>query len=252
MTKIQIDSNGKAIMLNNKALEASEGVTPTGTISITENGTYDVANYASADVYVEGGESSVGIPREVTGNGTLQQPRQSFTFTLPSNVVNIGERCLYYAFYNSSGLITVDLYNLVSITGNSACEDAFYGCSNLLRVDLSNLESITSQRACANMFWNCTRLTSISFPKLKILTGSNACGNMFNGCTRLTSVSFPALTSTSFGSQTTQFNNMLLKVSGCTVHFPSNLQSVIGGWSSVTSGFGGTNTTVLFDLPATE
>ena len=44
---------------------------------------------------------------------------------------------------------------------------------------------------------------------------------------------------------------MLQGVSGCTVHFPSNLQSVIGSWSDVTNGFGGTNTTVLFDLPST-
>ena len=45
---------------------------------------------------------------------------------------------------------------------------------------------------------------------------------------------------------------MLSGVTGCTVHFPSNLETVIGDWSSVTSGFGGTDTTVLFDLPSTE
>ena len=44
---------------------------------------------------------------------------------------------------------------------------------------------------------------------------------------------------------------MLRGVTGCTVHFPSNLEAVIGSWSDVTNGFGGTNTTVLFDLPAT-
>ena len=44
---------------------------------------------------------------------------------------------------------------------------------------------------------------------------------------------------------------MLNGVTGCTVHFPSNLKSLMMYWSDVTRGFGGTNTIVLFDLPAT-
>ena len=80
---------------------------------------------------------------------------------------------------------------------------------------------------------------------------------MFFGCVGITSISFPSLSSTSFpgsGSSSTFknfFNDMLSGVTGCVVHFPSNLQSVIGSWPDVTAGFGGTNTTVLFDLPAT-
>jgi hypothetical protein len=101
-------------------------------------------------------------------------------------------------------------------------------------------------------FFGCTGLTSIDLSSLTIVSGGQAMNFAFQGCSLLQTLSFPSLNSNSFGSNTNQFNNMLSGVKGCTVHFPSNLQSVIGSWTSVTSGFGGTNTTVLFDLPATS
>ena len=65
-------------------------------------------------------------------------------------------------------------------------------------------------------------------------------------------ISFPALTSTGVGAENKQnFDDMLIDCENVTVHFPSNLQSVIGNWTCVINGFSGTNTTVLFDLPAT-
>ena len=102
----------------------------------------------------------------------------------------------------------------------------------------------------ASAFQGCKNLTSVDLSSLTTISGMGMYRAFYN-CTSLKSLSFPALTSTSFGSYTNQFNSMLSGVTGCTVHFPSNLQSVIGSWSDVTAGFGGTNTTVLFDLPAT-
>ena len=120
----------------------------------------------------------------------------------------------------------VDLHNAEKI----ALPSSFAGLSSFEAIDLSSAEDLTTARA---------------------LGGTASIGGAFAG-TSITTVSLPALKSTSFGSATNQFDYMLKNVTGCTVHFPSNLQSVIGSWTSVTSGFGGTNTTVLFDLPATS
>ena len=167
---------------------------------------------------------NAGIVREISPQGVYKMPSTSFTFTLPSEAINVGDYGLYFAFQNCAGLTSVDLSDLTTISGYYGMSYAFYDCKGLTSVDLSNLTTVRGYYGMSNAFQNCTSLQVLSFP---------------------------SLTSTSFGSYTNQFSNMLSGVTGCTVHFPSNLQAVIGSWSSVTSGFGGTNTTVLFDLRAT-
>ena len=154
-------------------------------------------------------------------------------------------------FGSCASLTSVDLSSLTTISGSSGCQQMFSGCTSLTSVDLSSLTTISGSSGCSMMFSG-TGLTSVELSSLTTLSGSAGCQQMFLGCTQLTTLSFPALTSTSFGSYTNQFNYMLSGVTGCTVHFPSNLQSVIGSWSDVTAGFSGINTTVLFDLPATN
>ena len=177
-----------------------------------------------------------------------------------------------YAFQGCSELTTVDLGALTNVTGRYALQRAFQDCPKLTTVNLSNLTTVSGINVCGYMFYNDTSLTSIDLSKLTTLDygqymfagctslttvnlnslatlGSGALIYTFQNCTSLSTLSFPALET--LGANNV-FNNMLSGCTGVTVHFPSNLQSIIGSWSSVTSGFGGTNTTVLFDLPATE
>lgn len=154
-------------------------------------------------------------------------------------------------FQGCTSLTSLDLSSLSEVTGPNDMENLCTGCTNLVSIDLSGLTTVSGANVMNYLCDGCTSLTSVDFSSLASIQASNALYYAFRNCTSLTTLSFPSLTSTSFGSNTTQFNRMLYGVTGCTVHFPSNLQSVIGSWADVTAGFGGTNTTVLFDLPAT-
>lgn len=252
------------------------GTQPTGTKNITSNGVHNVAAYEYADVQVPTTAPAYYIEKTKDANNKLQN---GSTIINLSGATDVGDYVLQYAYYQNTNISgTVDMSSLTTLSGSSCCSYMFSGCASISGVlDLSSLTTISGNSAGNNMFRNCTGITGVDLSSLTTISGQNGgnalfngctgltsvvfssltsitfggCSYMFNNCTNLTSLSFPAITTTSFGNNTNQFNGMLSGVTGCTVHFPSNLQSVIGSWSDVTAGFGGTNTTVLFDLSAT-
>ena len=151
MTKVQVDSNGKVIMLNNKALEASEGgVTPTGTLSITANGTYDVTNYVSADVNVSGGGGSTTgfLVQVIDYDGTVLKSERldtGATFTLPSQPSHTG---LVFQSWSSPVTIT---NNAVTVTNSDITIGATYTtASGLSEFDIT-LTTVTGLSVTLNM-----------------------------------------------------------------------------------------------------
>ena len=187
----------------------------------------------------------LGIPREVS-NGVYQIPEIT-SFSLPSDATNVGKYALAYAFYSCPSLTSVDLSSRTAVSGESAFYEAFFKCTALTSVDLSSLTTLSARSALASAFDACTALTSVDFSSLTTVSGYHSLYNTFSRCSSLTSLSFPALTVAGLQYGSSQFDNMISGVTGCTIHFPAAVQAKI----ETTAGypnFGGTNTTVLFDL----
>ena len=222
---------------------------PIGYKEITANGDYsayddELVGYSYVFVNVP------GCPREIV-NGVLRVPT-TITNVYDYYIVEISDNGLNHYMPDNTGLASVRFSYLERISGKLAMSHAFSGCYNLATFQSPYLTSITGEKAMEKTFEGCTNLSSITWTRLNLITGNYAFYETFFGCTGLTSLSFPALTSNSFGNLTNQFYNMLNGCNNVTVHFPSNLQAVIENWADVQNGFGGTNTTILYDLTATE
>lgn len=169
----------------------------------------------------------------------------------------------FYQMFRNSKLKSVPegMFAKIKYTPYWQFRECFMGCSDLESIPDTFFDNILGAPdsdpdhgvyGLANMFNGCSKLEGNIVFKSLIKIGKNMLNGTFAG-TKITSVSFPALNAGSFEyADNSSFVNMLGAVEGCVVHFPSNIQSVIGNWGSVLNGFGGTNTTVLFDLPATE
>lgn len=173
----------------------------------------------------------------------------------------IQERAFYNAFAYCDRLYRAD-FSVRAVRTPEAFGETFKGCLSLREVNFYNLERIVGDSTGTHYYDTFFRtfygsgIETISFYKLSHISAHHAFREAFLNCGNLQHVYFPALKEVYYSYADahwdTQFYRMLFGCTNVTVHFPSNMQSVIGSWSDVQAGFGGTNTTVLFDLEATE
>ena len=163
--------------MRDAVLDIEIGITPSGTKSITKNGTYDVTEYASTEVNVsvtEGGAYQDADGYIVLGEGESSAPQGNISIT-------------------ANGTYDVAQYASANVEVLSGLEYKEY----LQRLIDRSITSITlpepvdpdDVNACVgyDAFSNCSKLTSVVIPEGYKYIGQYA----FQYCTSLISVTFP-------------------------------------------------------------
>lgn len=228
--------NGTLDTYANKIDAIETGITPTGTINITENGTYDVTDKASANVNVSGGDVSeyytssykyggaiLSIKKvpllPIQGNSTYHmfQGFQALVEVPLLDTSNITD--MNGMFYNCYSLKSIPLLDTSKVTTFS---EAFYNCYNIKEFPTLSTNSATS---FYYMFYRCNSITSLHLLNSSKVTNVNG---MFAICTDLINLGgLQNLGQAYLTTQSANYSNYTLNLSACTKLTHDSLMNVI-------------------------
>lgn len=249
-----------------------EGQTPTGTMYIISNGTYNVADKAIANVQVpSAARASVGLmvnngrfyysaPIDLTGIQSISSGirfnkeasgNSDFiystgeAFTNSESLTTISEVYAFtYTFNGCTGITSVSLPNLTTVNGLQVFYFTFDGCTGITSVDLHSLSSVSGTECCRGMFNGCTGLTSVDLSSLTTISGNYGCAYMFS-YSNLTSIYLPKISDTDYVSRVNTMSSAFFNCTNLTVADLRNLE-YCGNYGILDSLFNGVpNLTVL-------
>lgn len=166
-------------LLGKSAGGGGGGITPTGTINITENGTVDVTNYASANVNVPTG----GAFEMVAGENNSKPGYAKAISQIPSVTVS-GTSCSYMF----SGFPFSTIPKVLGTENVTTMDNMFYACNNVTNFNLS--EYNTSNVTDMSYMFRCSSAVAIRHLDLSNFNTSRVTNmrDMFNGLYQLASL----------------------------------------------------------------
>jgi hypothetical protein len=176
--------------------DVDEIVIPSGTKQVTENGTYDISEFANVNVKVSSGDVSPTYQEKtITSNGTYM-PDSGFD-AFNKVVVNVPTGG------GSGGTSNAKMAEILSRTVTSLDANDFSGVTELGGYAFTYCKMLTSvvipstvTKLHTNSFSYCDVLTSVSLPEGLTKIGDNS----FSQCKALSSIEIPSTIATIEGS----------------------------------------------------
>ena len=202
----------------------SEYIVPIGSLDITQNGTYNVTDKATANVNIP--EKQLGT-KTITKNGIYKATDDNLDgyseVDVETSGVDINDYFVFKTAINKKIAAYIKKIPLIDTSAYTEMNGTFEDCSNLTTIPLLDTSKVTSMyhtfQNCFSlteipllntskvyrmdsMFYNCQKLTTIP------LLDTSSCTNMsymFTGCSNLTTI--PLLNTSSCTDMNTMFYN---------------------------------------------
>lgn len=195
----------------NWAMNQNEGgTTPTGEISIAENGIYDVTNYASASVNVpQSNNAKINPVLDGTQSGSTMVYKS--IEELPQ-LDATGVTSLYYLCRNFIKLKKIN-GGIINTGSSLSIGGMFSGCTSL--TDAPVMTDVTKAESMASMFDGCTALVNVPVYNIpRVGTGSGAMTYAFRNCPNLSNESLNNILATCISATRMLSSDKALEILG--------------------------------------